>query len=217
MSLKSHCTKRLLLFCILFSLLFAGLYAWYSVMAADTLFANGFLLNFLYFVCDLVRSLFFSVIIGYLAYGLYRFGFKGSISLFLITLEILLFHHMATVVAMAIPDAAWEFDKLSVQIFAVLSDLVWEFLIFSVFILISFLIIKTAERPMRLCGLVGAILWFLPTFLNNLIFDIQYGLPTSFAEWLQFLLYWCLDLLVFLALPYFTVQFISYKSEKHAQ
>ncbi len=204
MSLKSYCTKRLLLFSILFSVLFAGLYAWYSIIAADALWADGFFINFLYFICDCTRTLFFSVILGYLAYGLHCFGFKGSISLFLVTLEMLLFYHLVTTVALAIPNASM--DSLAFD------DLVFEILFFAIFILLAFWISK--KYPLKLCALTGSILWFLPTCLNNLTFDIQYGLPTSWEEWLQFFLYWFLDLLVFLVLPYLTMQFIFCQTKK---
>ncbi len=226
---KSYCTKRLLLFCILFSVLFAAFYAWYTVISADALFAGNILVDILFFAYNCMYSLFFSVIIGYLVYGLYRFGLRGSVSLFLVALEMLLFYHFATLVAMALPYSKWIFEGLPTQFLSVLADLLLEILIFAILIFISFLVFKSAKKdnssfsmhapfalghPIRLCSFIGAFLLFLPTLLNNLLFEIDYGLPTSFTEWLQFLLYWLQDLFIFLILPYFTAQFIAYRADK---
>lgn len=226
---KAYCTRWVLIFSMLFATCFVTVSACYELANADVLYKESIWLDLLYVARDICRSLFLSVICGFLLYGIYRLRGKDLVGMFLATLESLVFLSLINLFSYILLNAAWSPSTILELAGAILLETFFEALFLSVFALLCYLILHSAKKcgttyipyssplsfrnPIQVCALVGAALTFLPTLVENISFDIYYGAPTDLGDWLGLLLYYLIDTLICLVLPYVAMLLVCKKAE----
>lgn len=230
----SYCTRWLLIFSVFFATCFTAVSFCYELARTDVLYADSIWVELLYLTRQICHTLFFSVLFGFLLYGIYRFGIKQSLGLLLSALEGLLFLMLVSFFSYLIVNAAWSPSGMLPLVSAMLTELVSQMIIVAIFVLLFCWILRSAKKqrnatafpyssffsfrnPIQLGALAGALILFLPVLIENISFDIYYGAPDSLAEWSGLLLYYLIDTLICLVLPYIAITAIAKKAENQYQ
>lgn len=231
---KAYCTRWLLIFSVIFATCFAIVSVCYELARTDVLYAGSIWIDLLYLTRQICHSLFFSVLFGFILYGIYRFGIKQSLGLLQSALEGLLLLTLVNFFSYLIINAAGTPSSMLPLASAMLTELVSQAIIVAVLILLFFLILRGAQKhknitafpywralsfrnPVQLGAFVGALLLFLPVLIDNISFDLYYGAPTNLSDWLGMMLYYLADTLICLILPYVAIVTIAKKAENHYQ
>lgn len=230
--LKAYCSRWLLIFSILFATCYAVVFICYELANADVLYQDSILMEILYATLKVCHSLFFSVIFGFLLYGIYRLPIKEHMGLYVSTLGGLVYFALISLFGSMLLDAKFSPETMRELASAFLVELLSEILVILLFSLLAHLILRDKKKshpsfpysslisfrnPMQLGAFVGAWILFLPTLIENVSFDIYYGAPDSPSEWGGMLLYYLIDTLVCLILPYVAITTIAKKAENTYQ
>lgn len=232
--LKAYFARWLLIFSVIFATCYAVVSICCELASANVLYQGSFWLEALYITRQICHSLTFSALMGFLLYGLYRLDVKECRVLLLATFESLLYLALINLFSYIIVNAAWSPDGMLSLALQMLREMLFEALVLAAFYGLSFLILRTAKsrgegtyipyasafsfrNPMQGSALVGAFLLFLPVLIENVSFDIYYGAPEGVGDWLGLLLYYLVDTLVCLILPYIAILLVCKKADAFYQ
>lgn len=230
---RAYCSRWLLIFSAIFAICFVTVSACYELANADVLYKESIWLDLLYVTRQICHSLFFSTLFGFLLYGIYHLIGKELILLFLAALEGLVLLALINLLFSILLNAASNPSEMLLLAGSILLEMLFEVLFLTVFCLICYLVLRPVKargatcisysspisfrNPIQVCALIGAATVFLPTLIDDISFDILYGAPTDLGGWLGLLLYYFIDTLVCLALPYTVMLLICKKADAACQ
>ena len=230
---KAYCSRWLLIFSVLFAVCFVAVSACYELASVNVLYQESLWLDLLYITRQICHSLFHAVLFGFLLYGVYRLPQKDLVGIGLAALEGLALLSLINFFSYILLNAVQSPEGMLDIAGSILLELLFEVLFLVAFLLLCSLILRPAKKrnttyipytsplsfrnPLQVGALAGAALIFLPTLVDNISFDIYYGAPTDLGGWLGLLLYYLIDTLVCLILPYVAVLLICKKAEAACQ
>lgn len=230
---KAYCSRWLLIFSALFAICFVTVSACYELASTNVLYQESIWLDLLYVTRQICHSLFHAVLFGFLLYGAYRLKQKDLVGVSLAALEGLallsLINFFSYILVNAVQSPAGMLNIAG----TLLLELLFEVLFLVIFLLLCSLILRSAKKRNMTCipytsplsfrnslqvgAFAGAALIFLPTLVDNVSFDMYYGAPTDLGGWLGLLVYYLIDTLVCLILPYVAMLLICKKAEAVCQ
>ena len=183
------------------------------IVLSDVLLADGFLADLFPLLQTLLIVFTFALFFGFFSVIVHKFGFKSAFPFILLSVGIMTYRFLLSLIGKVFIDGISEYEFfVSVLPFQILSFL----LELAQYLLVIFVIWLThklsASLPRSL--LFSSLTVMLMNVGSRILYDIDYGLPTSTKDLFQMIGAYTSDILFYGLLLFFATRFFAAWAEK---